>query len=97
MKVQGILIKETEKAYLLMVDKTKSKWVPKSQMSNITIGRCDQEIVATVPDWLHDKIYDLPPVHISYGKSGRTDFWIGDDDDDAYEMDHIVGTYFDQG
>lgn len=92
MKVQGILIKATEKAYLLMINKTESKWVPKSQMSNIMMGRCDQEIVATVPDWLHGKIYGLPPVHIS----GRNDLWIGDDDD-AYEMDHIVGTYFDQG
>jgi hypothetical protein len=81
MQIEGLINKETEKAFLLQIDKDRNEWFPKSQMANIRTGRCDQEIVFDIPDWLAGKKFD-----------DFTDY----EENDAYEMEYIIGTYFDQ-
>jgi len=81
MHIEGLIVKETEKAFLVQLDKEHTEWFPKSQMTDIKTGRCDQEIVFVIPDWLAEKKFD-----------DFTDY----EEDDAYEMDYIIGTYFDQ-
>lgn len=88
-ELSGIILKETEKAFLLLLDKDKQEWFPRSQMSNINTGRIDQEITFGVPEWLYNRKYSV----ITIPSRSSTDPFI---EDDAYEMDEIIGTYFDQ-
>jgi hypothetical protein len=88
-ELSGIILKETEKAFLLLLDKDKQEWFPRSQMSNINTGRIDQEITFSVPEWLYNRKYSVIKIPSRYS----TDLLY---EDDACEMDEIIGTYFDQ-
>jgi hypothetical protein len=90
MNIIGLIVKETEKAYLIQLDKEHLEWFPKSQIKNIYMGRCDQEIEFRIPDWLAMKKFDD-------NTSGPFSAFSQYDLDDGYDgMDHILGTYFDQ-
>jgi hypothetical protein len=89
MNITGLIIKETEKAYLIQLDKERSEWFPKSQIKNIYMGRCDQEIEFRIPDWLADAKFGDKT-------SGPFDAFIDYEYDNSYDMDYIIGTYFDQ-
>ncbi len=85
MTISGLIIKETEKAFLLQLDRNRTEWFPKSQIKQIYMGRCDQEIEFTIPTWLAEK---------KFHEHDWVYYPIDFDEDD--EFDHIIGTYFDQ-
>ena len=89
MHIEGLIIKETEKAFLMQLDKEHTEWFPKSQMKGIQMGRCDQEITFWIPRWLAEKKFE-DDTSGPFGDFSEYDI------DDAYEMDYIIGTYFDQ-
>lgn len=78
-ELSGIILRETEKAFLLLLDKDKQEWFPRSQMSNINTGRIDQEIIFSVPEWLYNKKYSVIVQPSFYSSTPFDD-----------EMDHLM-------
>lgn len=83
-ELSGIILKETEKAFLLLLDKDKQEWFPRSQMSNINTGRIDQEITFSVPEWLYNAKHGID----NASPFPRYDDY-GDVDNLNDELDHL--------